>query len=269
MGLEIHTKINTTWEISQQAAVVPPWYSTNWNIFTENVQNVNKWYKSGTIDFFYNQINNNNESSELYVQYGQDISAYAAARFFSETLKIENQVNNGDGSIDADITLQNGYIGGSKTTHATHGWACHATLDLLGQRILDYTGNTIDTYFTGKIVTAKQHIHLAPKEESDNLLMTFNVHYPNGESGDATLTFGLVIVNNNPNNYRPNAVRIGDKWLDNNSNKFDIKCRIGGQWEDFSTEQATTAEQPNHGHNRIRSKQQFLQASKMQGGTSV
>lgn len=266
MTLEIRTKINTTWEISNQGPHAPAWYDTNWDNFTNNIKNVNTWYRSGTIDFFYNEINNNNQSANLYVQYGQDISAYAAARFFSESIKVENEIQNSDNSIDADITLQNGYIGGSKTTHAQSGWACHATLDMAGTNVLDYTGNTIDTYFTGNIKTVKQHVHLPPQGSSDSLLMRWHVEYPNGESSAATLTFGLILFNPTPPDYRPNAVRINGVWLDHQSHHGEIKSRQNNQWLDCSTEHLSSKEQIDAGHNRVRNNNNFKQASPMNGG---
>lgn len=266
--LIISSRFSSNTKAVNEGSRIPGWGQANsFGEFQNWVNNRRNWYWDGTdgdnvTDFFYNLYN-----SSIYVQYGQDVNAYASARFFSEIVTLSNEYTDNNNNISFDANIEIGWIGGTKTTHSVAGWPAVSTLTVAGNQVFQYVGNTIDTYWSSEKKTVKVHTWIPPQGDSGELLtLHWNTHFPQGQSKDLSVSFGILLKNPLAPVYRPNSSRRGDSWQSNHDYHLLIQCREGGTWQDFSSENGLYMKKPDHGHNRIRLNGQWLQAPKMTGG---
>lgn len=252
------------WVVGNKGSTVPAWYSTDGATFHSNIQDRSKWWgpegSPGTYVDFYYSVNGNH----CYVQYGQDVPVYASARFFSEELIITNEVLNSDGSVDADVAIHIGFVGGHKTTASVAGWSVVSNLVVAGTTVYTFTGNTIDdTFGSAKPNVVNTHVHIPAQGTETSVVMKWNSHYPNGESADLSANVGLALFNPTPPTYVPMSIRKGGKWKALDAHNGFIKIRKSGTWVDKSEEQVPTSMHENTGHNRIRRSGKWLQLPRM------
>lgn len=247
-------------ETVSMGAIVAPWYATSLIEFQNKISNKANWWGDGaTANFFYSI-----KDGEIYTQYGQDTGEFASARFFSENFSYVEGEQLSDGSVQATVTITVGLVGGGRTTHAQAGWDVVHKLKVNGQTLLTYTGNSIDEYTQAPSpTTITFDVTIPPESYSSEAMLTFNAHYPNGETTDNTANIGLTLYNPTPPVYVPMAERKSGKWKNLNDNGGKIQIRKSGKWVDRSKENSGTSLGANKGHNRIRKSDTWKQLPKM------
>lgn len=256
--LQINTVFDSNAITSDKGSTIPAWYSDDLNTFKANVSNLSNWWGGGEVDFFHSK-----NANRLFIQYGQDNTIYAAARFFSENLTLSNEVINNNGSITVDVSLEVGYLGGTKNSHSSAGIPVQTTISVLGQTIFTYSGNTIDTYFSDSKPVINKTITIQPQTNYGDLLFTYTAHYPSTGRTDVA-KFGLTVYNPIPPVYRPNSVYNGTKWLDHQNHNGIIQVYNGSKWVDASTENTATEGALDSGKNRVYNNG-WRQATRMNG----
>lgn len=258
MPLELRANFSSDWVVSNKGSAVPSWYSASGATMDTLVANTANWWHGGNTDFFYS-INGH----DSYIQFGQDISVYASARFFSENIDFSNVVENADGSTSADVVLKIGHIAGRKTPSTIAGWSVVNTLTVHGTEVFRYTGNTMDSYGRDPSPTSvSMHVTVPPQSYSNDLILHWKSHYPNGDHSDLDADLGITLYNPTPPVYIPMSQRHSNKWHSLNPSGH-ILIRKSGAWKNKSQEQIPTSMHENSGHNRIRRSSKWLQLPKM------
>lgn len=169
----------------------PAWYPDGW-------EDRSNWWYDGTFetDYFY-QINSDND--ECYIQYGQNQSQWASARFFGERVQVINEVQNSDRSltVTADVTPLL-FCGQTTEFAASVNIPVTYSVKINGDEVYSFSGNTIDTIENDEGTTITVTKTLAPQQQWFGTSMTIDVHYPDGTYPDSTVDIGFSLFNPNP-----------------------------------------------------------------------
>lgn len=236
---------------------IPPWNS--------NYLNVASWYKNDDYNFFYNIVNN----EDVYVQYGQDVSGWASARFLKQTLEIISEVTNSDGSITATIEVQSDFFKGSPNLVGSVSWAVNYDVKINNVSQYNFNALSRDAFEYGQRPKLTFDINVPPQQTNTQGAFLISITYPNGEAPDNIFTVGFGLFNPNPISYVPMSIRKSSNWKDLDTNNGKILIRKASGWINKSNENASTSKQVDKGNNRIRINNQWRQLPKMEGGTSI
>lgn len=254
--------------VEDRGGVFPPWSSGDrWD-------NKANWYMGNyDTDYFYNLTGDNVDNSSFFLQYGQNTSVWASAKFLSYSVFIGSQYT--DPALRT-ITIWGGinpaYFVSRATDFSTgSGVSVIWSIRINGAEVWNYTGNTTDefTNLGGNSVTFDAVIQ--PLETYTQTAFEIFVTYPNGEYPNNHTIVGVAFTNTNeppPQTYKPWAIRTtGGAWQDlNTAPNGAIYRRVGTVWQDFSEESRATIRDVGTGHNRFRSGNQWRQSPPMIGG---
>lgn len=256
--LEIRKNFSAQYSHKEQPAPAR-WYNSDSGKQYENFKKRDNWWYDANADIMYN-INGNIAT----VQYGLNRSDFASARGFWEEIAVNNEVQNPDGSITADVTLTLSSIMGYKTSMSQAGYNAITTIKLAGQQVAQRNGKTIDSFnIYPKPATVTKRVTVYPQQVSDELNIEYNTVYPNGEYPNNSIWLGMTVYNPTPPQYIPMAQRKGGNWNSLNDHNGNILIRKSGKWVDRSKENSNTSKNENTGHNRIRKNGKWLQLPKM------
>ena len=257
MTLELTPNFESGWS-NRNMGGLASWFDNDWTAMFNKFKNRSTWWYDDNADIFYGI-----QGTTACVQFGCDRSDYASVRGFFQTININNEVINNDGSIDADVTISVSLIMGYKTTASTAGYPVVTTVSLGGKTLCSRSGNTIDSFeMTPDPVVTTKRVHVPPQQKAQGLDLVYHTHYPTGVYPDSTIKLGLTVYNPIPPTYKPMSIRKGN-WKSLNDNNGFIRIRHGGNWQDKAEENATTSMYNNTGHNRIRRDGVWKQLPKM------
>jgi hypothetical protein len=232
---------------------VPAWFG--------DFANKDKWDYDGVpadgpTNGFSRTVTTSKTDVTSYLQYGQNTTGWAGARFFKQQVVITSQSQNADGSITANGSVNIGIIAAYKTAYAaTTGSPVIFTAKVNGVVVHSHTGNTIDEYVENpSVANVPFSVTLQPNTSSSTTSLILDWVYPEHQYPDAHFVIGTELYNPNLPTYVPFAIRDSNSWKALNLHNGHIKVRNGanGSWVDKSEEIATTSMQPNVGHNRVR-----------------
>ncbi|GCF92508.1 hypothetical protein NRIC_03990 [Enterococcus florum] len=234
-----------------------PWFG-NWS-------KPNWWYDGlNSTDYFYSQF-----GDQAFIQYGQNYNKpWASTRMFAETVHINKEVLNPDGSVTATVTVNPDAFVQRKTDYAaTVGYRVVYSVRINNVEVWSYTGQTIDefTFLNGKAQTFTATI--PPQQTFTGTAIEINIHYVDGQYHDSNTRVGFALYNPTPPTYVPSATRKSGQWKDNHRNSGRILIRKKGVWVEKSNENPATSRGENVGHNRIRKAGKWRQLPRMNGGT--
>lgn len=241
------------YNIHDKGTSVPAWFG--------DFANRNKWDYDGVpadgpTNGFSHTVTTSKTDVKAYLQYGQNTTGWAGARFFQQQVVITSQTQNDDGSITASGNVHIGPIAAYRTQYAAAvGYPVMFTARVNGKVVHSHNGSTIDQYLVEPSTSnVPFSVTLAPDTSSSITTLTLDWVYPEHQYPDAHFVLGTELYNPNPPTYVPFAIRDGGKWKALNLHNGHIQVRNGvnGSWVDKSKENTTTSMQPNVGHNRVR-----------------
>ena len=233
---------------------VPAWYPDRYH-------DKGTWWRGGGdgYGFYWSIVGNHG-----FIQYGRNFSGWATCRFYDETITWVNEVQNSDGSVSCDVTVDIGNFRGDRTDYYRGGIAVNSNIQIGNTTVYTHNGSSGDVLNDRPSKPrVTKHITIPPQSYSDDIQMYFNAHYPSGMYPDAHYMLGMTLYNPTPPAYIPMAARKGGNWQSFNDHNGHILIRHGNNWDNKSKELYTTQRQANHGHNRIRRGGQWLQLPKM------
>jgi hypothetical protein len=240
MAVELKFYVSTNIDIKNMGTSIPAWAG--------NYQ-INNWWSDADpeVDYFYS-VNNGN----LYIQYGQNISYWAATRFFGESIQIDQETENPDGSVTVSLYVTPRFFVGRKTNFAaTTGPRVQYTVRINNQIVYTFNGITVDEFTNGEMPAVFISTTIAAQQEFTGTALRIEVTYPDGEYNDSVTTVGYSILNPNQPGYKPMALRKNNAWQTLNIDPGFIAIRKSGSWQDRSKEVPPEGEE-NEGSNRIR-----------------
>lgn len=251
-NIEIKFTLDTDSNSKQEANGVPSWYPSH-------VADKSYWWNDGgtTTDYFYS-INGN----DMFIQYGQNTSIWAACRHFVQSLRIEEQKENPDGSILVKGEVVPILFASHKTDYALSGVQVQYSISIQGKTIWTLSGSTTDEWQKDSNVSVPIEVTVKPGETYTGTAMQIKIVYPNHEYEDSNTLVGLSLYNPVPPTYKPMAIRKSNSFKTLNRDSGFIKIRKSNQWEDKSSETYPEG-QEGKGKNRIRKKNVWKQQSKI------
>lgn len=244
---------NSDSTLTNKGTSVPPWFP--------NLE-ISSWYSDSSTSFFYNVVS----EKDVYVQYGKNVTGWASARFFGQTVEVLNEVENDDGSITATVKVQANFFRGRKNELSSGGYRVNYKITINGQTMYDFSGSTTSNFDQNSRTPIEFSVTLQPEELNESTTFKVDVEYPDGQFTRGSITIGLALYNPNPPTYVPMSIRKGNNWRDLDTNNGKIRIRKGSSWVDKSEENNNTSKQVNQGKNRIRKNSQWRQLPKMNGG---
>lgn len=257
MPLQVQFSVSTNIRADDQGAVVPPWLN-NWD------DKSSWWSIPGNGGYYFYSIVRSAPTYTGYIQYGYNNVDWASTRFYGESVTINSETENADGSITANVSAHPLFIQSRRTDYAIAGYSVQYRITLNGNVIFTHNGNTLDIFNETNFETYTYNVTVQPQEKNEQTSLRIQITYPNGEVQNSDTYIGLVLVNPNLPQYKPMATRKSNVWqsLNNNTNG-KIGIRKSGTWVDKSYENNATSMQQNQGHNRIRRSGQWLQLPRM------
>lgn len=254
LELRVITDIGDTTSSRNMGTGIPTWLA--------DITNVASWY-SGSESFFYNIVN----EEDVYIQYGKDQVGWASARFFHQTISIDNIIELEDGSIEVDFSVTPNFFRGRKNEVGSGvGYNVEYTIKIGSEIIWNWVGTTVDSFNFYDGLEQTFNVSIPPETGNSQGAFHIDIHYPDGQFSDAEMIVGIELYNSNPKTYVPMAIRKSRSWKALDSNNGKIKRRISGSWVDKSEENFNTQREVNQGKNRLRVNNQFRQLPKMIDG---
>ncbi|HEJ0567906.1 TPA: hypothetical protein SLS48_005528 [Klebsiella pneumoniae] len=226
----------------------------------QGINNLGAWWSQGGthVTDVFSSVTSDGHS---YVQYGQNVSIYATAKFFHFKYSIINEVLHDDGSVDADvvITVDNA-VPARKTQYSTTGYNITNTLKISSNLIASYTGKSSDEYTLYPATKSwTQHVMIPPRSYANALSIIFSTHYTNGEFPDLSIGAGANIFNPNYGLYTPMKLKVNGQWITLNNTAKKNKRKKNGSWVDIAQENLSSQNAVNTGHNRRKKGGQYQQ----------
>lgn len=240
-----------------KGSVVPSWHG--------NVNNRQSWYSESGVSYFYNMLIDN--TSTIYIQYGQNNENWASGRFFVQQLQIINQTFNNDNSITTKVRSRMLSFHQRKRDGLEElGYHIIYDFRVFGNKVVSYEGNAGDTITEGASNWYEKTFRVPAGTTEEGTGIEWSITYPNQEVSNSNLFIGFGLKNPNPPTYIPMASRKGGTWKDLNTNKGKILVRKNGTWQNKSEENVNTSKEENKGKNRIRKNGKWLQLPPMKEG---
>ncbi|MGX7211721.1 hypothetical protein [Enterococcus innesii] len=232
--------------------VVPAW--------SGNYTRSNWWHDGLTATDYFYSINNNS----LFLQYGQNISLWATSKFFGQTVVIESETENANGSITATVSVTPNFFASRSTAFAAAtGVSVRWTIRVNNVVVYTFNGLTNAEFTNGNAATQRFTVTVDPQQTYTGTALTLEVQYPNGEFNNSTVTTGFSLFNPNPISFRPWGIRKSNifRTLDQDSGFFNI--RKSGTWQEVPKMGFNQQGVANQGTSRIRKSNTWVGQSKI------
>lgn len=227
---------------------VPKW--------ANNFKKENWWYTSPDVWYHYSLAN---ENTGMYIQQGGNMTGWASVVFYGESVILENEVENDDGSITVDVKYRGEFYASRKTDYATGGVRSKSRVLMNGEVVYSHDGLSTDERQEGATPTKTKTVTIQPDKANRDFLFEIIHEYPNGEFPNSNLKLGIEIYNPNPPEYTPHAIVKGGVVVSNESSKRKIQVVSGGNVVDISKESVGTIGHENKGHNRLVKNDKIIQ----------
>lgn len=250
----------------------PAWFTSNLDASTRVKSN---WYRDttpspNTPDIF---VNNRQSDLTTMFQYGQDIPAYATAKFFNWRYQITNEKVATNGTVTATVTI---HVGPTYSRHAQPQGAGLPVIESMtvgGTQVFSFTGRTIDEFGKGSSpATVTKNVTIPAQSVASGLDVVFKVHYTDNSHPDVNLTLGTQLYNPSIATYRPMLLMDGGRWQLLNDYKNPgkyIKLYSGGAWLNTGDDQLNKQDALNSGSKHTYySPQGWRQMPLPEGGTN-
>ncbi|WP_086350260.1 hypothetical protein [Candidatus Enterococcus clewellii] len=243
MALEKQFYLSSNVSSKSMGNAVAPWYL--------NYSKSNWWYDGLDSSNYFYSINSDN----VYIQYGQNLGTvpWASARFFGQEVVVNNETENTDGSITANVTVTPLCFSGRRSDYAAPvGFRVIYDIRINGVRVYSFNGSTIDEFTNGAGAPQTFVVTIPPESRATQTALEVNITYPDGEYPNSTTVTGFVLYNPNPPAFRPMAIRKSGKWKSLNNPGGYWMIRKGGIWQEIPLMNYSQAGKDNVGTSRIR-----------------
>lgn len=217
--------------VHDRGGSVPPWFG--------DYANKAKWYNdgqpaSGPTNGFYNLVKTSDTKVQEFIQYGQNTDGWAGTRFIDETVTVNSQTENDDGSISVHATIDIGPIASYPTDHIKTPVRVHYTVKVNNVTVHDRLGSTGDSYLQMPSPSSLSiDTTVQPQTESQITTVQLDWVYPDGEFPNAHFVLGVALYNPNLPTYQPDTVILdGTAWSIINNSARGGSVYNGSSWQD-------------------------------------
>ena len=261
--IDVKVGTNSTLVLKKKADGIPAWYPND-------VANKAKWWYDGSLDTDYFWAKNFHDANvyDVFIQYGQNVSQWAACRHFIQSFRLTEQHQNDDGSIYVKGNILPILFGSHITDFAAAGVRVQYKITIGSTTVWTLDGNTTDQWMKDSTISIPIETTVAPQETYLGTALTIEIKYPDHEFTDSKTTIGLALYNPTPPTYKPMAMKRGGQYVELNQTAGHIEIKQAGEWVDKSGESVGTIRQSNTGHNRIKIEGVYIQLPPMKGGTA-
>lgn len=241
MTIEKRFYISASKNVKNMGSMIPPWVGN---------YNKNNWWSDGltATDYFYSI-----SGDSLYIQYGQNISLWATSKFFGQTVSIDNETVNDDGSINVEVTVTPNFFASRLTDFvATTGVRVKWTVKVNNNVVYTFDGLTNEEFTKGAVTAQRFKAKVMPQETFTGTALTLEVRYPNGEYKDSSITTGFSLFNPNLETFRPWAIRKSGTFKTLDKSSGFLNKRKGGAWQPIPKMMLNQQGAANKGTSRIR-----------------